>query len=148
MTDSRIPDPENSDEGPVIYTNSGELETKTYYTTSRKEFFQDYTISLSTWRNVIPDDSRLNPKLSPLIIELKIRRYDKKFIDVYSFDEKGKCISHSYEIFENNKRIEKGKEDKNLGVMKRYKEDLCQMLSKARIPKELKNHITIQDFLR
>jgi hypothetical protein len=147
MTDSRIPDPENSDKGPVIYTSSGELDTKTYYVNGRKEFSQDYTISLCIWRSIIPKATRINSKLSPLIMKLKIRRYNKKFIDVYSFDEKGKCISHSYVIFENNKRIEEGKEDKNLDILIRNKGDISQMLSRAKIPKQIKKHRKIEDIL-
>jgi hypothetical protein len=147
MTDSRIPHTNYSENGPPIHTSNGEIETKTFYKTARKEYSQDYTISLCVWRSIIPKAKGPNPKLSPLIIELKIRKYGKKFIDRYSFDEKGGCIAHTYVILKNNRVSEKGKEDKNLVILGRHKGDLYQMLSKGPIPESIKKHKTIEDIL-
>ena len=47
----------------------------------------------------------LSSKVLPLIMQMWETKGDKRFYDVYSFDNNGLCLSHGYSRYENGEKI-------------------------------------------
>lgn len=102
--------------------------------------FRAYKISLK-------EGCAVSSKTLPLVIQMIEQQNGKKFIDIYSFDNHGGCLSHGYSRYENGKLIVNEEHDTDVSRLTEKSKLILELAKDYPLPPPLGTHTTIIDLL-
>jgi len=108
--------------------------------TNHNFFFRAYKVSLK-------EGCEVSSKTLPLVIQMIEQQNDKKFVDIYSFDNHGACLSHGYTRYENGKLIVNEEHDTDVSRLVEKSKLISELARGYPIPFPLGTHSTIIDLL-